>query len=57
VQFKVKGQEYYLTFVDDERRWVLFAPSPEGMVRIPVYNDGTKYERTAVMERNTGLAS
>jgi hypothetical protein len=57
VQFKVKGQDYYLTFVDDERRWVLFAPSPEGMMRIPVYNDGVKYERGAVMERNTGLAS
>jgi hypothetical protein len=57
VQFKVNGQDYFLTFVEDEKRWFVFAPSGERMQRIPVYVDGAKYERLAVLERNTGLVS
>jgi hypothetical protein len=40
LQFEVKGQEYFLAFVEDERRWYLFSPTPQGVQRIPVYVDG-----------------
>jgi hypothetical protein len=43
LQFQVNGQEYFLAFVEDERRWYLFAPGTQGVQRIPVYVDGVKY--------------
>jgi hypothetical protein len=39
LQFKIGDQEYFLSFVDDERRWYVFAPTASGMRRIPVYVD------------------
>jgi hypothetical protein len=39
LQFEVNGKQYFLAFVEDERRWYVFAPTPQGMHRIPVYLD------------------
>jgi hypothetical protein len=39
VQFEVNGQNYFLDFVEDERRWFVFAPTMTGINRIPVYVD------------------
>jgi hypothetical protein len=51
MQFQVKGQEYFLAFVEDERRWYLFSPSSQqGLQRIPVYVDAPKFERPAFSE-------
>jgi hypothetical protein len=46
LQFEVNGQQYFLTFVEDERRWYVFAPSAQGTTRIPVYVD-VKGERVS----------
>ena len=40
LQFEVNGKQYFLAFVEDERRWYVFSPTPQGMHRIPVYVDG-----------------
>jgi len=45
MNFQVKGQEYFLAFVEDERRWYVFAPIGQGVQRIPVYVDGPGSER------------
>jgi len=50
LQFQVKGRDYFLTFVEDERRWYVFAPTPQGMHRIPVYVDTIKWERIGLLE-------
>lgn len=50
VQFQIKGQEYFLAFVDDERRWYLFSPTPQGVQRIPVYVDVAKWEHVGSSE-------
>jgi hypothetical protein len=50
LQFQVNGKEYFLAFVEDERRWYVFAPSAEGMHRIPVYVDAASYERGGLIE-------
>lgn len=42
MQFQINGQDYFLAFVEDERRWYLFAPKPEGIQRFPVYVDAVK---------------
>lgn len=39
MQFEVNGQTYFLAFVEDERRWYVFAPTNIGVNRIPVYVD------------------
>jgi hypothetical protein len=39
LQFEVNGQTYFLAFVEDERRWYVFAPGAGGLRRIPVYVD------------------
>jgi hypothetical protein len=57
MQFQVKGQEYFLAFVEDEKRWCLFAPTEQGVTRVPVYVDGVKYERMGIMEHITNKLS
>jgi hypothetical protein len=57
LQFQVKGQEYFLAFVEDEKRWYLFAPAGDGVQRIPVYVDAVKWVGPAFAERNQSLSS
>ena len=52
LQFEVNGEDYFLNFVEDERRWYVFAPTPAGLQRIPVYIDGSDYERIGVLEKD-----
>jgi hypothetical protein len=57
LRFEVKGQEYFLAFVEQENRWYVFAPSPTGMQRMPVYVDAAKYERAPALRTDTHLSS
>lgn len=57
LQFKIKDQDYFLAFVEQERRWYVFAPTPQGVHRIPVYVDAAKYEKPAVLGTETTLSS
>ena len=50
MQFKIGDQEYFLAFVEDERRWYVFSPTAQGMQRFPVYVDAVKFERAAGLE-------
>jgi hypothetical protein len=53
LQFQIKGKEYFLAFVEDEKRWYVFAPTTQGVNRIPVYVDAVKYERAGILEEGT----
>jgi len=44
LKFEVNGQQYFLGFVEQEKRLYLFAPTPTGMNRIPVYVDGAQWK-------------
>lgn len=57
MQFKIKDQDYFLAFVEQERRWYVFAPMAQGVQRIPVYVDAVKYEKTSVLETETTISS
>jgi hypothetical protein len=48
LNFRVKGQEYFLAFVEEERRWYVFAPTGQSVQRIPVYVDAASAPRAAV---------
>ncbi len=53
MQFQIKGQDYFLAFVEQEKRWYVFAPTPQGVHRLPVYVDAVKYERAAILVEGT----
>jgi hypothetical protein len=57
LQFKIKDQDYFLAFVEQEKRWYVFAPTSEGVNRIPVYVDAAKYQKAGILETETGLSS
>jgi len=57
LQFQIKGKEYFLAFVEDEKSWYVFAPTAQGINRLPVYVDAVKYERPGVLETETSLSS
>jgi len=53
LQFQVKGQEYFLAFVEDEGRWFVFSPTPQGLQRNPVYVDLPASGRMIVAREGT----
>jgi hypothetical protein len=57
LQFKIKDQDYFLAFVEQEKRWYVFAPTSEGVNRIPVYVDAARYERPGILEQSHNLSS
>ena len=57
MNFQVKGQEYFLAFVEDERSWCVFAPTAQGVRRIPVYVDAIKYENPGMLKSETRAKS
>jgi hypothetical protein len=57
LQFQIKEQDYFLAFVEQEKRWYVFAPTHDGVRRIPVYVDAVKYETPGILEAETHLSS
>jgi hypothetical protein len=57
LQFQIKGKDYFLAFVEDEKRWYVFAPTAQGINRIAVYIDAVKYERAGILGTETTLSS
>jgi hypothetical protein len=57
VQFQIKGQDYFLAFVEAEKRWYVFSPTPQGINRIPVYMDAVTYQQPGILEMETHLSS
>ncbi|HXW90898.1 MAG TPA: hypothetical protein VEK33_10165 [Terriglobales bacterium] len=43
LRFEVKGREYWLALAG-ENRFYVFAPTAQGIDRIPVYVDSARYE-------------
>ena len=56
LQFQIKGKDYFLAFVEDEKRWYVFAPTLQGVHRIPVYVDTVKYGMPLVLEGDSRSA-
>jgi hypothetical protein len=52
LQFEVNGQDYFLNFIEDERRWFVLVPTATGLQRIPVYIDGSNYGRIGAGEKD-----
>lgn len=52
MQFEVNGQNYFLAFVEDERRWYVFANTATGINRIPVYVDAPATGKIVLAEES-----
>ena len=57
LQFQIKGQDFFLAFVEQEKRWYVFSPTSQGINRIPVYVDAEKYELPGILGTETHLSS
>ena len=57
MQFQANGKDYFLAFVENEKRWYVFSPTPQGVQRIPVYVDAVKYEKPGILGEATRKAS
>ena len=53
MQFQVKGQEYFVEYIDEEHSWFVFTQSGDGLQRIPVYVDSKKQDRAARKYKGT----
>jgi hypothetical protein len=53
MQFQVKGQDYFLEYIDEEHSWFVFTQAGDGLERIPVYVDGKKQDRAARKYKGT----
>jgi len=53
LQFEINGQTFFLTFVEDERRWYVFVPGAKSVERIPVYVDAVKFEGPGGLGKNS----
>ena len=53
MQFKIKDQDYFLAFVEPDKRWYVIAPTPEGVHRIPVYVDAVTWGTPVMLEGET----
>ena len=49
MDFQVNEQTYFLDLSEDERQWLVFAQTPTGIRRIPVYVDAPASEDMAVV--------
>ena len=49
MDFQVNEQTYFLDLADDERQWLVFAETPTGVRRIPVYIDAPESEDMKVV--------
>ena len=57
MQFQVKGQEYFLEYIDEEHSWFLFTQMGDAVQRIPVYVDGKKVRGSSTRRFSTKLSS
>lgn len=39
MQFEVNGQVYFLNFEPSEGRWLVYEPTKDGMLAMPVHDD------------------
>jgi len=39
MQFEINGKQYFLSFVEQQGRWLLFTPARDGFESIPVIDD------------------
>jgi hypothetical protein len=50
LDFQVNNETYFLDLAEDERQWLVFAQTPTGVRRIPVYVDAPISDEPVLVE-------
>ena len=53
MDFQVNNETYYIDVADEEGKWSVFAETPTGVRRIPVYVDAPDSEDLLVLVEDT----
>jgi hypothetical protein len=49
LDFQVNNEIYFIDLADEEGKWLVFAQTPTGVRRIPVYDDATAVDELPVL--------
>jgi len=49
LDFQVNNETYFIDLADEEGKWLVFAETPTGVRRIPVYVDAPDFEDLTVV--------
>lgn len=49
LDFQVNNETYFIDLADEEGKWLVFAETPTGVRRIPVYVDAPESEELPVL--------
>lgn len=53
LDFQVNNETYYIDLAEEEGKWLVFAQTPAGVRRIPVYIDAPEVDELTVLVEDT----
>jgi len=54
LDFQVNNETYFIDLADEEGKWLVFAQTPTGVRRIPVYVDAAEADDLPVLVEDKG---
>jgi hypothetical protein len=44
LNFQINNETYFLSLAENERRWLLFVDTPDGVRPVPIYEDAPPFD-------------
>ena len=49
LDFEINNETYFLSLAENERRWLLFVSTPDGVRPVPIYEDAPPFEDVKIV--------
>lgn len=49
LNFQVNNETYFLSLAENDRRWLLFVSTPEGVKPVPIYEDSPPFDDVKIV--------
>lgn len=49
LNFQINDETYFLSLAENERRWLLFVSTPEGVRPVPIYEDAPPFDDVRIV--------
>jgi hypothetical protein len=49
VNFQINDETYFLSLAENERQWLLFVSTPDGVRPVPIYEDAPPFEDVKIV--------
>ena len=49
LNFQVNNETYFLSLAENDRRWLLFVSTPEGVKPVPIYEDAPPFDDVKIV--------